>query len=374
MSHQICEMGTDGLFEWATSQNSTAVSFEGFTLYGCEIEWIAFFNFLTYFLSITILFLPLLFSLGLFPQINTFLMYFFEQFDMHVFGGNAICNLLAGFLAIFRSILACLMVYGLIYGGLVESNSTQHILVSIYCGLLIPTAYHLSRSSSDFTHLFQLIKSTLLMHADDESCVDVVAATTPSKDEEKSGEASEKESQSEAPISEPKSETEQQQAAHLDDPLPKKLQQTVVARLKNDLVVCPVIGLAFFALHTSTIFTVLQPDVQQVLYAIAIFIGLLLHYIIPQMRKHLPFLCVAAPILRAREHGQFEVNTLSKIMWFEKVYIYLCFLEKNILYPLIICSAITADSGKIADKFGDAFGAAIIVICSLKGEWETLFF
>lgn len=37
---------------------------------------------------------PIIFSLGLFPQINTFLMYLLEQIDMHVFGGNAAGSLL----------------------------------------------------------------------------------------------------------------------------------------------------------------------------------------------------------------------------------------------------------------------------------------
>ena len=35
-----------------------------------------------------ILFFPILFTLGLLPQVNTFLMYSLEQWDMHVFGGN----------------------------------------------------------------------------------------------------------------------------------------------------------------------------------------------------------------------------------------------------------------------------------------------
>ena len=36
-----------------------------------------------------VLFFPLIFVLGLLPQINTFLMYVLEQIDIHVFGGNA---------------------------------------------------------------------------------------------------------------------------------------------------------------------------------------------------------------------------------------------------------------------------------------------
>lgn len=37
---------------------------------------------------------PIIFSLGLFPQINTFLMYLLEQIDMNLFGGNAAGSLL----------------------------------------------------------------------------------------------------------------------------------------------------------------------------------------------------------------------------------------------------------------------------------------
>ena len=40
-----------------------------------------------------ILFFPIIFVLGLLPQVNTFLMYVFEQIDIHVFGGNATSSL-----------------------------------------------------------------------------------------------------------------------------------------------------------------------------------------------------------------------------------------------------------------------------------------
>ena len=325
------------------------------TIYGMAIAWGDLFASVTNFLHWTILCLPVAFSIGLFPQINTFFMYFCEQVDMHLFGGNAVCNLVAGFLAVFRSLIGCLILYGPIYGGLVESNNTQHILVSMFCGMLIPIAYHLSRSSSDFTHLFQLIKSTLLVHNDDEVCGEVESGS--SKTEENENSETTEDSKDHLSNSQP-----------MDDPLPKKLQSTVTARLKNDLVVCTFLSLIFFALHTSTIFKVLQPNLNLVLHIIAIILGALLHYVVPQMRKHLPCLCVAAPILRSHEHGMFEVNRMSKIMWFEQVFVYLSFIEKNILYPLIIISAITADSTKITDKFGYGFGSALIVISSLKGK------
>jgi hypothetical protein len=323
---------------------------QGRTVYGLTIAWRELFASITNFLHWTILCLPVAFSIGLFPQINTFFMYVCEQVDMHVFGGNAVCNLLAGFLAVLRSIVGCLILFGPIYGGLLEANHTQHILVSMFCGMLIPMAYHLSRSSSDFTHLFQLIKSTLLVHNDDEICGEVESGSSKTDENE---------------VSE---STEESKEHPTEDPLPKKLQATVTARLKNDLVVCTFLGLIFFALHTSTIFKVLQPNLNVVLHVIAVILGATLHYVIPQMRKHLPCLCVAAPVLRANEYGKFEVNKPSKIMWFEQVFVILSFIERNILYPLIVVSAITADSTKITDKFGYGMGSALIVVASLKGE------
>lgn len=48
-------------------------------------------------------------------------------------------------------------------------------------------------------------------------------------------------------------------------------------------------------------------------------VGFILHYIIPQLRKQLPWLCIAHPILKPSEYNQYEVKQLAKIMWFEKV-------------------------------------------------------
>jgi hypothetical protein len=53
-----------------------------------------------------ILFFPLIFVLGLLPQINTFSMYIFEQIDIHVFGGNATSSLLSSMFCLCRSLLS----------------------------------------------------------------------------------------------------------------------------------------------------------------------------------------------------------------------------------------------------------------------------
>ena len=51
--------------------------------------------------------------------------------------------------------------------------------------------------------------------------------------------------------------------------------------------------------------------------------GFGLHYVLPQLRKQLPWLCFSHPILKSREYGQFEVKKAAKVMWFEKAYMWL---------------------------------------------------
>ena len=328
-------------------------------------------------LSIIILMFPLLFSLGLFPQINTFTMYLLEQIDMHIFGSGASCSLLSSFLSVLRSILACVILYGPAYGGL-EAKGTQHLLFSMFCSFLIIVSYHLSRCASDFTYIWALIKSNLIFHPDFEDKEDSKVSSDTELGEKNNQDLMEKgNEEEEKPTANDEIDNEEgpsqmfmvDKEKELDDPLPKKLQHTVTARLKNDVVICLVLGLIVFSLHCSTIFTVLQPNVNHVLRGIACVVGFLVHYILPQLRKHLPWLCIAKPILKSKEFGQFEVQNLSKIMWFESVYVYFCFIERNVLYPLIFLSALTADSGDIVNKFGLNIGTMLIVVCGLKCEY-----
>ncbi|XP_016995749.2 protein pecanex isoform X2 [Drosophila takahashii] len=491
-------------------------------------------------LYILLLCFPIIFSVGLCPQINTFLMYLLEQIDMHVFGGNAASSLLGSFLCVLRSVLAVMLLYGPLYGALDEQRGTQYILFSIFCAMLVPLGYHLSRCASDFSHLWRLIKTCIVStYRDDEdedlsqvnapgggnstalqlttstpkqrrqqadlkteqqeqielsslekltaneereqgaedpleehelplqqkqhskskasslgssqqtlaktigsskrassSCTsiggaaeepvateedqqgDQLASEEPSKQEltEAYDQAAKAADESEDKISSssatnpgdmstltagagaacleedaeaPAEEKQQQQqqgtgtteasenssgnakgnattSSDLPDPLPRKLQATVTTRLKNDLVVMTLLAVSVLGLHCSTVFTALQPDLNVVLYSFIGVLGLLLHYIVPQMRKHMPWLCFARPLLRQREFGQFEVLNAPKIMWFEKLYIYLSVLERNVLFPLLAISSLTADAQLIVGKFGLPWGTLIVAICALK--------
>lgn len=52
--------------------------------------------------------------------------------------------------------------------------------------------------------------------------------------------------------------------------------------------------------------THLQPFVTIVLYALAGTVGFVTHYLIPQLRKHHPWLWISHPVLKTKEYHQFE--------------------------------------------------------------------
>ncbi|KAG7159248.1 Pecanex-like protein 1-like [Homarus americanus] len=291
-------------------------------------------------LLLFILFFPLIFSLGLLPQVNTFLMYLLEQTDIHIFGGNATTSLTSALYCVGRSILTVLFLFGFAYGGLREPEAqTQHILYSIFCGLTVAFSYHLSRSASDPTTLWRLIQQ----HMWPEELRRETRAGNPRPPQE---------------------------ADELTDPLPEKLRNTVHSCLVHDAIMCTVVAVAIFAVHSSTVFTVLldgeSPDLFTALWIFASLFGFFNHYIIPQLRKQLPWLCVAHPVCRTHEYSQFEVYDAAKIMWFEKVYVWLCILEKNIVYPVLFLCALTKDAPMLVERFGLNPGTLITVICGVK--------
>ncbi|XP_011760940.1 pecanex-like protein 1 isoform X9 [Macaca nemestrina] len=275
---------------------------------------------------------PIVFFIGLLPQVNTFVMYLCEQLDIHIFGGNATTSLLAALYSFICSIVAVALLYGLCYGALKDSWDGQHIpvLFSIFCGLLVAVSYHLSRQSSDPSVLFSLVQSKIFP-----------------KTEEKNPED---------PLSEVK------------DPLPEKLRNSVSERLQSDLVVCIVIGVLYFAIHVSTVFTVLQPALKYVLYTLVGFVGFVTHYVLPQVRKQLPWHCFSHPLLKTLEYNQYEVRNAATMMWFEKLHVWLLFVEKNIIYPLIVLNELSSSAETIASpkKLDTELGALMITIAGLK--------
>uniref|UniRef100_A0A3Q2QYH1 Pecanex-like protein n=1 Tax=Fundulus heteroclitus TaxID=8078 RepID=A0A3Q2QYH1_FUNHE len=280
---------------------------------------------------------PFAFLVGLFPQINTFTIYLLEQIDMHFFGGTAATSLISAIYSILRSLAALSLLYGFCFGALKEPWDEQHTpaLFSGFCGLLVVFSYHLSRQSSDPSVLLSLIKSKLM------------PALVESEEEE---------------------EEEKEEDGDIKDPLPEKLQSSMKEILLSDLVVCSVAYILTFAITASTVFLSLKPFVTIVLYALAGTVGFVTHYLIPQLRKHHPWLWISHPVLKTREYYQFEPREDAVLMWFERLYVGLLCFEKYLVYPAIVLSALTNDGFALSHrkKLGIHCDVLLTTVAGLK--------
>uniref|UniRef100_A0A672MY36 Pecanex-like protein n=1 Tax=Sinocyclocheilus grahami TaxID=75366 RepID=A0A672MY36_SINGR len=231
---------------------------------------------------------PVTFLLGFFPQINTFVIYFLEQIDMHFFGG------------------------------------TDYTFVMAMASSV--------RQSSDPSVFFSLIKSKLmpsLGHGEEE---------------------------------------EEEISAESTDPLPEKLRGSVKEILLSDLVVCILASILTFAITDSTVFLSLRPFVSIVLYALAATVGFVTHYLIPQLRKHHPWLWISHPVLKSKEYSQFEPREDAHLMWFERLYVGLLTFEKYIVYPAIVLSALTNDGFALSHrkKLGIHCDVLLMTVAGMK--------
>uniref|UniRef100_A0A674MF88 Pecanex-like protein n=1 Tax=Takifugu rubripes TaxID=31033 RepID=A0A674MF88_TAKRU len=317
------------LLEQLLRRNDLPVS----TLYGVTIVSVCFlFVSLLHGAGFTYCF-PITFLVGLFPQINTFTIYLLEQIDMHLLGGTAATSLISAVYSLLRSLIAMALLYGFCFGALKEPWDEQHTpaLFSGFCGLLVVFSYHLSRQSSDPSVLLSLVKSKIMP---------VLA------------------------------ESEEEEDGDMDckDPLPEKLQSSMKEILLSDVVVCSVAYILTFAITASTVFLSLKPFVTIVLYALATTVGFVTHYLIPQLRKHHPWLWISHPVLKTKEYHQFEPREDAVLMWFERLHVGLLCFEKYVVYPAIVLSALTNDGFALSHrkKLGIYCDVLLTTVAGLK--------
>lgn len=388
------------LLHWATLPSQQPLP--SFVLYGVDLTSWALFNTLKEVFLYFILLFPLLFSLGLLPQVNTFMMYALEQIDIHVFGGNATTSLASAVYCVVRSCLSVACLTGFAYGGLNDSNLTsgeeapsiekvtesgQYILYSIFCSLLLIFSYHLSRSCADFTTLWQLVIQHLFpeelgtIPSTDAPKRTNVSATATGNPPEDAPLAPDDVDSSSPPATAPPTGDDGSISMELPplddgatklpdddegDPLPEKLRTTVLSRLTHDMIICSLLASIVLILHSTTALQRVLIHVHPLaLWLPPVVFGFILHYIIPQLRKQQPWLCVARPMCMQYEYANYEVYDAAKVMWFERLYVWLCLIEKNIVYPALFICALTVDAAGIVRKH-ELIGPLLIVVCGLK--------
>ncbi|XP_010901996.1 pecanex-like protein 1 isoform X1 [Esox lucius] len=270
---------------------------------------------------------PVIFLFGLLPQVNTFLMCLLEQVDMHIFGGTATTSPLSSVYSLLRSMFMAALLYGFCLGAINAPWEHPHVpvLFSVFCGLLLALSYHLSRQSSDPVILWSLVRSKFFPELE--------------------------------------SRTPEDPPLEIKDPLPEKLRNSVREIFHSDLVMCPLMAVITFAISASTVFIALQPALSYILYMVAGVVGFVTHYLLPQLRKQLPWFCLAHPVLRSREYSQFEVRDAAQLMWFEKLYAWLQCVEKYVVHPAVVLNSLTEEAQRVSLKPNqlDIYGRALFI-------------
>jgi hypothetical protein len=247
---------------------------------------------------------------------------------MHLFGGTAMVNIPGALYSFLLSIINFLFLSIIGYYGLLIETSKEHmqnILFSIYCGLTVSICYKLSRGSSNPTIFWNMIKSDLFK---------IKSLSINHND--------------------------------IQDPLPDKLKTIIKQRFQSDILLCFLIFILVFAAHASTTFTSLQPILNYIICSIVILFGILFHYILPQLRKQLPWLLFSEPIIKQSDYTLFEPTEATKVLFIEKLFVWIIFIEKNILLPCTYLGALSYSAPIVINKFSLLPSILILTLCSMK--------
>ncbi|XP_033834876.1 pecanex-like protein 3 [Periophthalmus magnuspinnatus] len=312
---------------WIFDLTCHSGALQPFSLYGVTFFSTQFLACVRDVLIVFALCFPVIFLFGLLPQVNTFVMCLLEQIDMHIFGGSATTSPLSSLFSLMRSMLVAALLYGFCLGAINAPWGDAHVpvLFSVFCGLLLALSYHLSRQSSNPSILWSLVRSKLFPELENR--------------------------------------TPEEPPVEIKDPLPEKLRNSVREILHSDLVMCPLMAVITFAISASTVFIALQPALSFVLYILAGVVGFITHYLLPQLRKQLPWFCLAHPVLRSKEYSQFEVRDAAQLMWFEKLYAWLQCVEKYLIYPAVVLNSLTTEARSVGQnhKELDIYSRALFI-------------
>ena len=97
----------------------------------------------------------------------------------------------------------------------------------------------------------------------------------------------------------------------------------------------------------------LQPLLFDILIYVSGGLGFLVHYVIPHLRKEMPWLCCSHPLLRSHERGQFEVKGLQCLVLYNLIWFR---LNHKPTYLLTLQCL----------EYGSHFSAFLNVICQIK--------
>uniref|UniRef100_A0A914HZD5 Pecanex-like protein n=1 Tax=Globodera rostochiensis TaxID=31243 RepID=A0A914HZD5_GLORO len=340
----------------------------------------------------SLLFLPLIFTFGLLPQVNTLCMHLLEQLDMHFFGATSSHSLASSMFSICRSVFSVALLMGVIKTVqlLSQNDVVDSVGFSAFAALSNAIAYLLSRESSN-PQFVKLLWDATWHRLTTRPEVGVVAKEKLQQDSSQStlsGPSPPKQLLSCCILTNNGSTSVTRRNS------PNRLKKGTIngqtnsggEKVANEEEGCSMIGssaqilvlraqhnlfsaacrtLIFFGIHRTLMFQTGQPHLESLLAISCVLVSLLNHNVYSQMRAKNPWKLFARPILRSHEYGQFEPTVEAKLTVFEKVHVWIVSVEKNALYPLLIISLIST-SGKAWNSHNGHLTTLVLTMCAVR--------
>eukprot|EP00002_Diphylleia_rotans_P026387 TRINITY_DN5254_c0_g1_i7.p1 TRINITY_DN5254_c0_g1~~TRINITY_DN5254_c0_g1_i7.p1 ORF type:complete len:1167 (+),score=193.48 TRINITY_DN5254_c0_g1_i7:86-3586(+) len=259
----------------------------------------------------SVLFLPVIFFLGLLPQVDTLLTFLLEQTHIHVFGGSGVSNLKCAVFAIFVDVATYLALFALSDGLHTDGKDldTQHFY--LYMFMILFVSYILSTLISDIRFL------TSLFH-------------------------------------EPSNEVS------------NSWLQNTRKRFAQECANGFLLALFWYLFAVSGYFDGPSEEKLIAAWILGLIVGLAVHYYLSNFRTAYPFEYLAAPICPSQDASDSDVHRATPFARWDKATYFLILFEKYFVYPNLICVAIARDLPKVMDERDERFARAAVTIAAIK--------
>eukprot|EP00002_Diphylleia_rotans_P029867 TRINITY_DN6101_c0_g1_i8.p1 TRINITY_DN6101_c0_g1~~TRINITY_DN6101_c0_g1_i8.p1 ORF type:complete len:1346 (+),score=255.07 TRINITY_DN6101_c0_g1_i8:84-4121(+) len=285
-----------------------------FVIYGINFSKRESLGDVKYTLRILILLYPIIFLFGVLPQAPTFFHYLFEQAHIHIFGGSGTSSLFSSVFVASQDVLAVFIIWTVASDSIAdfESSESSADLAALFA-ISIFLAYLLSGLTSDVRFYLKLFSHHRYIILDDD-----IRLTGTKK------------------------------------------------HFLWSLLSAGVLALVWYIVGVLEAWPVRSTSSLDVVCFVTFAFGLCLHYIIPSMRRTIPFSIFASPFLLSQDATRDPVSSPTPTSWFDSLPLLSRSIESCMLYPLIFYYALVHDLPMLLQRWDEGYLEILVSILLFK--------
>jgi hypothetical protein len=309
------------------------------SLYGVPFHQRDALMFFRDFVLVVILASPAIFLLGLLPVWPTLLHHMLEQAELHVFGGSGTITLTMALVRVLQSCLAVGVLFGVAFMAFDDSSAksiAEAPAFAAFSGLLMALSFFVNRLPSDSPRMLlpSLFGGSTYAEPDTSTAV-------PSDERLPNG--------------------------SVPDAFERDQITLRKRRLGWDVLASLLIFGIWSALYSTTVFTTTDPILRHLLIGGISLVGVVIYYLLPQLRAGHPFSVSKKPTL-AQEILRDSAITPKEPerMWFDKATWYGDYALRVVLLPAVVIALAAESASPLQTRWTSTFGAFVLALTAYK--------